>query len=53
MYINDSTTRVTIDRAMEDMMDRMAINDQTLERINDAWGNRDPGLGVLYSVQSH
>ena len=50
-YITDDTTRITLGRVMEDMFEKMAVNDQTIDRINTAWENREPGNKTLYDVQ--
>jgi len=50
-YIVNSITRVTLERVMEDMTDALIINEQMLDRINSAWGNRDPGERELFSLK--
>lgn len=50
-YIIESTTRVTLERVMDDMADLLMVNEQMLDRINNAWGNRDPGERELFSVK--
>lgn len=50
-YIHETSTRITLDRLMEDMADLLVVNEQSIERINNAWCNRDPGNQELYSVQ--
>ena len=50
-HITDPTTRVTLDRVMDAMADSIPVNEGMLDRINNAWENREPGSHVLYEMQ--
>lgn len=50
-YITDDATRVTLDRIMDDMKDMLRISDSMLDRVNNAWGNRDLGEKELFTIQ--
>ena len=49
-YITVDATRLCLGRIMEDMVDSMAITDQLIETVNNAWENRNPGQKTLYKV---
>ena len=50
-YIVNEETRVTLERIMKTMTDLMTVSDSMLDRVNNAWGNRDPGERELFSIQ--
>ena len=50
-HITEPRTRAALARVMDDMLEQVEINDQTIDRINTAWENRNPGDNVLYDVK--
>ena len=50
-YIKDKVTCITLSRVMDDMEDMLIVSDGMIERVNIAWGNRDPGEKELFTIQ--
>ncbi len=50
-YIVENATRMTLSRVMDDMENLLIVSDSMLDRVNNAWGNRDPGEKELFTIQ--
>lgn len=46
----DSASHVSLSRMMEGMAEKVQVSEKSLERINSAWENRDPGSPHLYKA---
>jgi len=50
-YIDNNVTRITLSRVMDDMETLLIVSDSMLDRVNNAWGNRDLGKKELFTIQ--